>query len=127
MRSPSLLLSALLALAAPSQFENNLRVNGDARRGAEGWKAYGLATVERFLGERCFSVRYKSSFSQEVALPGQAAGGFARSWDVASRSESILTGRSPVFRLCTQPSRPQIERDSSPTGRANRCSVDSST
>jgi hypothetical protein len=79
MPSPSLLLSALLALAAPSQFENNLLVNGDARRDAEGWKAYGLATVERFLGEPCFSVRYKGSFlslrrSQSEVLCGNGLG-----------------------------------------------------
>jgi hypothetical protein len=69
--------AVLVACAAPQSATGNLLVNGDARRGVDGWKSRGLATVETFLGVPSFTVRYQGAFSQEVALTDRAVGTFA--------------------------------------------------
>jgi hypothetical protein len=69
--------AVLVACAAPQSASGNLLVNGDARRGVDGWTPRGLATVETFLGVSSFTVRYKGSFFQEIQLTDRAVGTFA--------------------------------------------------
>jgi hypothetical protein len=71
------IFTVLVALAVPQSGTGNLLVNGDARRGAEGWKPQGVATVETYLGVPCFAIRDRASFSQEVVLTDSAAGKYA--------------------------------------------------
>jgi hypothetical protein len=69
--------AVLVACAAPQSATGNLLVNGDARRGVDGWKPRGMATVETFLGVPSFTVRYQGAFFQEIALTDRAVGTFA--------------------------------------------------
>jgi hypothetical protein len=70
------ILTVLVAIAAPQSATENL-INGDARRGAQGWTSYGDATIETFQGVPSFTVRQAASFSQEVMLVDRAAGMYA--------------------------------------------------
>ena len=69
--------TVVVACAAPPSATGNLLVNGDARRGIEGWTPRGIATVETFLGVPSFTIRNRGAFSQEIMLTDDAAGSFA--------------------------------------------------
>ncbi len=67
----------LVGIALGQADAPNLLINGDARRGIEGWKTAGVAMTETIGGVPCFSVRAKGGFQQEIALPPNASGMFA--------------------------------------------------
>lgn len=78
-------LLVALALAAQASTSANLAANGDARAGAAGWQARGLAAIEEFGGVPCFTVRNQGSFTQIVPIPSDAAGAYAA---LVARGES---------------------------------------
>lgn len=88
MTNAALFLAALIAFAARQGGTGNLLINGSASEGTRAWQAHGLATVERFGGVPCFTVRNQGSFSQEVPLAAEAVGMYA-----------VLVGRGQSERI----------------------------
>jgi len=88
MSNICILIATLVAIGVPRPSGGNLLVNGDARRGLEGWKASGVATVEEVGGIPAFTVRSHGSLRQEVELPADAAGRYA-----------VLAGRGQSERI----------------------------
>jgi hypothetical protein len=71
-------LAVLVVLVFLQAAPANLLTNGDARQGTDGWKTEGISTTtEELGGVPCFTVRWRSAFAQEVALPPEAAGMYA--------------------------------------------------
>lgn len=68
----------LFVLTGFANAQTNLLQNPNAELRSQFWQTYGQATVESCIGiDPCFVVRNHGYFIQDVAVPADAAGGYA--------------------------------------------------